>query len=220
MRTSMAIRSPAMASKRLDRRRLLLGLSVASVIALGWRPSRAAPTADQARTLIEGVSAEVLAILSDDTLSDREKLDRLVVVLNGPIDLDLAARLILGRNWKIANDDQREQYLELFRAYALANLASKLNLYRGQKFEVVGAQTVGKKDALVTSRILNDGQPPLQVDWRLRERDDGRLIAIDLIVEGVSLIVTLRSEFGSVIERQGFDGLLAELRQRIKQQQA
>lgn len=209
-----------MASEPLARRRLLLGLSAVGLSALWWRPSFAAPTADQARALIEGVSAEVLAILSDGALSDRQKLDRLIEVLSGPIDLDLAARLILGRNWKVANDDQRAQYLELFRAYALANLASKLHLYQGQQFEVVGAKTVGKQDALVTSRILNDGQPPLQLDWRLRERDDGQLVSIDLIVEGVSLIVTLRSEFASVIERQGFDGLLAELRQRIKQQAA
>ena len=82
---------------------------------------------------------------------------------------------------------------------------------------MTGAKVVSDKDALVTSRILSDGEPPLQVDWRLRQRNDGGLVTIDLIVEGVSLIVTLRSEFASVIERLGFDGLLAELRQRIAQ---
>jgi ABC-type transporter MlaC component len=55
----------------------------------------------------------------------------------------------------------------------------------------------------------------LHVDWRIREHDDGRLIAIDVIVESVSLIVTQRSEFGAVVERRGIDGLLEELRRRI-----
>ena len=82
---------------------------------------------------------------------------------------------------------------------------------------MTGAKVVSDQDALVSSRILSNGEPPLQVDWRLRERDGGAPVTIDLIVEGVSLIVTLRSEFGSVIERQGFDGLLVELRQRITQ---
>ena len=139
---------------------------------------------------------------------------------NEPIDLDLVARLILGRHWRTADDGQRQQYLELFREYALANLASKLHLYRGQSFEVTGAKVVSDQDALVTSRILSDGEPPLQVDWRLRQRSDGGLVTIDLIVEGVSLIVTLRSEFASVIERQGFDGLLAELRHRGSRRRA
>ena len=206
-----------MPTSPFGRRRLLLSLLAAGLLPLGWRAAGAAPSAEDARALIEQVSAEVLAILSDPALADRQKFDALVELLERPIDLDLVARLILGRHWRTADDAQRQEYVELFRAYALANLASKLHLYRGQSFEVTGAKVVSDKDALVSSRILSDGEPPLQVDWRLRERDGAGPVTIDLIVEGVSLIVTLRSEFASVIERQGFDGLLAELRARIAQ---
>jgi phospholipid transport system substrate-binding protein len=210
-------RTPSISTSRFDRRRLLLAALAAGLLPLGWRAAGAAPSAEDARALIEEVSAKVLAILSDQALSDRQKFDALVELLDGPIDLDLVARLILGRHWRTADAAEREEYLALFREYALANLASKLHLYRGQSFEVTGARVVSDQDALVTSRILSSGEPPLQVDWRLRERDGSPPVTIDLIVEGVSLIVTLRSEFGSVIERQGFAGLLAELRQRITQ---
>jgi phospholipid transport system substrate-binding protein len=199
------------------RRGRWLSLLAILLLPLAWRPVDAAPSAESARALIEEVSAEVLTILSDQSRGNRQKFDDLVVLLEQPIDLDLVARLILGRYWRTTDDGQRQQYLQLFREYALANLASKLHLYRGQSFEVTGAKVVSDQDALVTSRILSDGEPPLQVDWRLRQRSDGGLVTIDLIVEGVSLIVTLRSEFASVIERQGFDGLLAELRTRIAQ---
>ncbi len=199
------------------RRGRWLSLLAILLLPLAWRPVDAAPSAESARALIEEVSAEVLTILSDQSRGNRQKFDDLVVLLEEPIDLDLVARLILGRYWRTTDDGQRQQYLQLFREYALANLASKLHLYRGQSFEVTGAKVVSDQDALVTSRILSDGEPPLQVDWRLRQRSDGGLVTIDLIVEGVSLIVTLRSEFASVIERQGFDGLLAELRTRIAQ---
>ena len=204
-------------SDLFDRRRALVVALAASLVPLGWRTARAAPSAEAAQSLIQQVSTQVLTILSDQGLSNRQKFDDLVGLLSQPIDLDLVARLILGRHWRTANDAQREAYLELFREYALANLASKLHLYQGQSFEVTDAKVVSKQDAVVTSRILNPGEAPLQVDWRLRARDDGRLVVIDLIVAGVSLIVTLRSEFSAVIERQGFDGLLAELRQRIIQ---
>jgi phospholipid transport system substrate-binding protein len=199
------------------RRGRWLSLLAILLLPLAWRPVDAAPSAESARALIEEVSAEVLTILSDQSRGNRQKFDDLIVLLEQPIDLDLVARLILGRYWRTTDDGQRQQYLQLFREYALANLASKLHLYRGQSFEVTGAKVVSDQDALVTSRILSDGEPPLQVDWRLRQRSDGGLVTIDLIVEGVSLIVTLRSEFASVIERQGFDGLLAELRTRIAQ---
>ena len=159
------------------------------------------------------VGNDVLDVLRDPAAAKQEKFERLVTLLDEPIDLDLVARLILGRHWRSASEAQRAEYLELFRAFALHTLASRLDVYGGQKFEVTGSKVVGRQDALVSSRILGEG-PPLTVDWRVRQRDDDKLVAIDVIVEGVSLIVTQRSEFGAVVERQGLDGLLAELRRR------
>jgi len=200
----------------LGRRRLLGGgLGLALLALVSWQGVRAEPSADAARTLIETVGQEVLDVLRDRSLSDQQKFDQLVALLNGPIDLDLVARLILGRHWRTANEAQRAEYLELFRAFALHTLASRLDVYGGQDFEITGAKVVGRQDALVSTRILSEG-PPLAVDWRVRELDDRSLVAIDVIVEGVSLIVTQRSEFGAVIERQGLDGLLAELRRRAE----
>jgi phospholipid transport system substrate-binding protein len=200
----------------LGRRRLLGGgLGLALLALVSWQGVRAEPSADAARTLIETVGQEVLDVLRDASLSDQQKFDQLVALLNGPIDLDLVARLILGRHWRTANETQRAEYLELFRAFALHTLASRLDVYGGQDFEITGAKVVGRQDALVSTRILSEG-PPLAVDWRVRELDDRSLVAIDVIVEGVSLIVTQRSEFGAVIERQGLDGLLAELRRRAE----
>jgi phospholipid transport system substrate-binding protein len=125
------------------------------------------------------------------------------------------ARLILGRYWRTASEQQRADYLKLFRAFALHTLATRLDVYGGQDFEVTGAKAVDDRDAVVSTRIVGHGAP-VKVDWRVRELDDHNLVAIDVIVEGVSLIVTQRSEFGAVIERQGMDGLLSELRRRAE----
>ena len=200
----------------LGRRRLLGGALALALLGLGsWHGLRAEPSADAARDMIQTVGDEVLDVLRDGSLSDQAKFDRLVALLSGPIDLDLVARLILGRHWRTASEAQRAEYLKLFRAFALHTLASRLDVYGGQEFEVTGAQVVGRSDALVSTRIVSEG-PPLEVDWRVRELDDKSLVAIDVIVAGVSLIVTQRSEFGAVIERQGLDGLLAELRRRAE----
>ncbi|MGI9437429.1 MAG: MlaC/ttg2D family ABC transporter substrate-binding protein [Geminicoccaceae bacterium] len=177
----------------------------------------AAPSTSAARDLIQNVGTEVLDILSSDG-SQNQKFERMVELLDRWIDLDLVARLILARHWRTADEVQQAEYLKLFRAYALDSLASKLNIYDGQEFEVTSAEAAGKKDAVVRTLIYSGDRPPLHVDWRLRERDSGELIAIDVIVESVSLIVTQRSEFGAVIERRGIDGLLLELRQRIENQ--
>jgi phospholipid transport system substrate-binding protein len=200
----------------LDRRNVLYGVPLALVALLaGGTRGHAAVSADAAQAMIESVGVEVLAVLRDPDLVPQQKFDRLVVLLDGPIDLEMIARLILGSHWRTASEAQQAEYLELFRAFALDNLATRLHVYDGQDFEVVGAQAVNDRDAVVQSRVTGAGQPALKVDWRVRERGDGNLVAIDVIVEGISMIVTQRSEFSAVIERRGMDGLLAELRQRV-----
>lgn len=214
---SMTIRKRAMRSEHLAPLRrfgLLFGLVLMMPLLLA-QPSTAQPTAEEARDLVQDVGDQVLGILRDDGLDSQQKVTRLASLLEGPIDLELVARLILGRHWRTASPQQRGEYLELFQAFALDSLASQLHVYEGQEFEVTGARVVGDRDAVVSTRIVSPERPPLDVDWRLRQVDD-HLVAIDVIVEGVSLIVTQRSEFGSVVERRGLEGLLSELRQRVK----
>lgn len=197
------------------RRRSLLAAvpAFALLSAIGATPGHAAPNPDDARDLIQTVGTKVLDILRQDASQD-DKFDQLVALLDSSIDLDLVARLILARHWRTADEAQQAEYLKLFRAYALDSLASKLHVYNGQEFEITDSRPAGKKDALVRTLILSPDRPALHVDWRIRESNDGGLVAIDLIVESVSLIVTQRSEFGAVVERRGIDGLLEELRQR------
>lgn len=208
-------RKMTMVTENMDRRRLLQAVpSLAIASALPWTPALGAASPDEARDVIQNVGEQVLDILKSDVSKD-DKFDRLVDLLDRWIDIDLVARLILARHWRAAEEAQREEYLKLFRAFALDSLASKLHIYNGQEFKVTSSQPAGKKDAVVKTLIIGPDRPPLHVDWRLRQRDDGSMIAIDLIVESVSLIVTQRSEFGTVVERKGMDGLLEELRARV-----
>jgi phospholipid transport system substrate-binding protein len=199
----------------IDRRGLLSAISaVALGSMIGTTTVHAAPSPEDARNLIQTVGTQVLEILKRD-IAQQEKFEQLVSLLDGSIDLDLVARLILARHWRTANEAQKAEYLKLFRAYALDSLASKLHIYNGQEFEITESQAAGKKDAVVRTLIHSPDRPPLRVDWRIRESSERGLIAIDVIVESVSLIVTQRSEFGAVVERGGIEGLLQELRRRI-----
>jgi phospholipid transport system substrate-binding protein len=155
----------------------------------------------------------VLELLQGD-LGDEERRARLVELLNEGTDLDLVGRLVLGQHWRTADQAQREEYTELFRQFVMQNLASRLDSYQGQSYTVTGAQVVDDRDAVVSTRITRPGAPPLRVDWRLRE-SDGELLIIDVIVEGVSMVVSQRSEFASVIGSSGMEGLLGRLRQQV-----
>ena len=98
----------------------------------------------------------------------------------------------------------------------LATYAARFRAYSGQRFEVTGSQTLSDGDVMVASRLIPRAGEPILIDWRVRETDGGPQI-IDVVVAGVSLVVTQRSEFQSVVQSKGFDGLMALLRQRIGQ---
>jgi phospholipid transport system substrate-binding protein len=201
--------------ENMERRRLLKTIPLIAIAsALPWTSAHAAISPEAARDVIKNVGEKVLVILQSDGSKD-DKFHELVALLDEWVDLDLVARLILARHWRKADPAQQEEYLKLFRAYALDSLASKLHIYNGQEFDITSSKLAGERDAVVKTLIVSGDRPPLHVDWRLRERDEGGLVAIDVIVESVSLIVAQRSEFGTVVERNGIDGLLKELRRRV-----
>ena len=94
--------------------------------------------------------------------------------------------------------------------------AQRFGDYKGQKFEVKSARPVGNGDVLVTSFIIpTDGSDNIQVDWRVRNKG-GTMKIVDVLVSGVSMSVTQRSDFSSVIQRGGgsVDVLLKYLKEK------
>ena len=88
--------------------------------------------------------------------------------------------------------------------------ASQLGLYQGEVIEIEKSAPLSKKDTVIYTLILRDGEIPLRLDWRVRETDHG-LKVIDVVAEGVSMLTTKRSEFTSVVAREGVDALIGRL---------
>lgn len=206
----------------LDRRSLI----AASLALLGAlmpaRALRAVPTVAAAEEVVQRLVDQLWQLLAEQGGDEIDQQD-LIAVLEEGTDLTLLGRLVLGRYWRQANPRQRTAYLRLFRRYMVQTFVQRLRQYVGNDpgepgaaFQVVASRPVGSRDILVQSRLLPPNSQPLRVDWRLRERPDGPVI-IDLIIEGISLLVTQRSEFAAVLERNGVDGLLTELHARVTQ---
>ncbi len=207
----------------VTRRQLFKGaIAVFSTLA-GGRAGHAAATArdaENAKALVGRLVEHILQVIGSNADS-RGQERRLMAAIESQTDLSLLARMTIGRYWRRASIQQREAYVELFREYLLKSFTLRLKSYAGSDmgpakdhFAIVGARAVGKNDVVVRSRIDPPSGAPLQVDWRLRAKNE-RLFVIDLVVEGVSLLITQRSEFGSVLERIGMDGLITELRTRV-----
>lgn len=195
----------------VSRRPVIVTLAALPVLAVARARAEPAPS-----EFIRSVGKETVEILQRDGATDAQRIDALVDVLNRATDLPLVARLVLGPYWRQASEQQRADYIELFRDLVVKTMADRLGSYGGETFEISGERAVDERDTLVATRISRpaQGNAPINVDWRVRNAG-GRLAIIDIVAEGVSMVVTQRSEVGSVVAQKGLDGLIADLRQRL-----
>lgn len=199
---------------------LVLGVLLLALVSSGARAD-AFPAAEQT---VERLVQEIATLLASSESGADVEIDQLGTVLDREADLGLLGRLALGRHWRTATPEQQAEYDELFRVMMLRRFAGYLNAYSGNQLdgsvadliEVQGSREVAGGDIMVDTIVTTPDRPPLSVMWRLRERGETPAV-IDLIVEEISLLITQRAEFSAVIEREGVDGLLAQLRTQLEQ---
>ena len=127
------------------------------------------------------------------------------------------ARFVLGRYWRSASEQEQQEYLKLFQDYVVFVYGTRLSDFNGERFKVRGSRTDESGTIVSTDIISQKGDAPIKVDWRLIT-DHGAFKINDVIIEGISMLVTQRSEFASVIQRHGgqVGELLAMMRERTK----
>lgn len=196
---------------------LTLGAYTAPVITGQAISQAAAPVSEEsAKSFITKMSGEGLAFLGNANLTMPQKKKRFKALLDTHFDIKTIAQFALGIHWKTAKDQQKKEYLDLFENMVVNVYARRFSEYNGQKFEVQSSRKRGKRDYIVSSIIkppANESGPEVAVDWRVRNKN-GQLKVIDISVEGISMIMTQRADFASVIQKGKGDieFLLTELR--------
>ena len=197
--------------------RAFLAGAVLLVFSFAGRPAIAQQDTTAAQALMRDLGAEVIEVISDhQTMTDMiEDLRRL---FTQNFDTDTIGRFVLGRYWNVATAEQQTEYLGLFREFIIQTYARRFTEYSNEEVVVQSARPEGDRDVMVISRIIRQAGPPVSVDWRIRQRG-GRAQIIDVIIEGVSMALTFRDEYRSIIERNGgrIEPLLEALRRQIDQ---
>ncbi len=183
---------------------LLLALSPLGAIA-------APPGA--ASAFIKRLGNEAISVLQapGTTLEQREA--RFRGLLAQGFDMPFIGRFVLGRYWRSATPEQQSEYLQVFTEYVLQVYSARLGGYAGETLSVVNERPAGTKDVVVNTRIERPSGPPVEAAWRVR-MVEGPPRIIDVALAGVSMAVTQRDEFASVVQRQRVNGLIEMLRMR------
>jgi phospholipid transport system substrate-binding protein len=165
--------------------------------------------------LVKKITQDVLdAIKSDKQLAagDRQKALKLAEEKILPhVDFEEATRLAVGRSWSQASAEQKKRLTEEFRRMLVRTYSSAIGTYQGQTMKVLPARMKpGDTDVTVRNHYIRPGAQPVQLDYAMRKTDGGWKI-YDIVVEGVSLVITYRSEFDAVVRQDGIEGLVKRL---------
>ncbi len=167
---------------------------------------------EDAQKFVDTLANEALTTIGKKDLDRDVKQKKLQALFDDHVDIDWIARFVLGRNWRTATPEQQERYLENYRAFLLNNYTSNFENFTNSNYNIVRS-TEGSKDGeyIVSMLLKRSGQEDIAVDYRLR-KDGKQFKVIDIIAEGISLITSQRSEFNSVISRNGLDFLIEQLK--------
>ena len=166
--------------------------------------------------LVKQVTAEVLdAIKSDRKLAagDRQAALKLAEEKVLPhIDFEESTRLAVGRAWSQATPEQKKRLVTEFRRMLVRVYSNAIQPYEGQTIQVSPVRMrPGDTEVTVHNSFKRaGGGKPVGFDYSMRKTGEGWKI-YDIVVEGVSLVLTYRSEFDAVVRQQGIDGLIKAL---------
>jgi phospholipid transport system substrate-binding protein len=193
----------------------IVAVILAVLLPLG-APARA--TNDPA-SFITDLGTRAIGVLTSG-LSDSEREKQFRALFEEGFDVPEISRFVLGPNWRTATEAQRQEFTKLFETYVVHAYSVRFSAYAGQKLKVGSSRPEGDNAAVVQSQIAlpNSNQPPVRVDWRVTGKGGAYKIT-DVTVEGVSMALTERQEFASVIQRNGgqVDALLKLLREKTGQ---
>ena len=203
-------------SFQMLRRKSLIGGLLAFLVLFGGRAN--AGIEEGANAFLRSLADQAARSLTEADTPRPERIKRFRTMFRKNFAVRSIGKFVLGRNWRRASYEEREEYLVLFEDLMVVTYVDRFERYAGESLRVKKTRVESEGIATVFSEIERPGGvKPIRVDWRVGT--NGAVYKLlDVIVEGASMSNTLRSDFGSIVRREGnqIGGLLAALREKTE----
>jgi phospholipid transport system substrate-binding protein len=188
-------------------------LAATCALMLGSTAAGESPPATQ---VIERLNATLLETLKDaEKLGFDGRLAKLTPAVEAAFDVEFMAEKSIGKHWKSLSDADKARWVALFKEFTAANYAGNLKKYSGQRFEVSGEEPSQNDTTVVRSMIIDPGSENTEMNYRMHQTPAGPKV-VDVYLKGtVSELALRRSDFTSVLERDGFEGLVTTIGGKI-----
>ncbi|MEQ8195165.1 MAG: ABC transporter substrate-binding protein [Rhodospirillales bacterium] len=166
------------------------------------------------KAVVEYLHAALLdAMKNAAKLGIKGRFESLAPKVAEAYDLNRWIRLATGQYWSKANEQQKEQLKSAFQKMSAATYASQFDGYDGESFKTV-KETPGPRDTiLVQTQIVRNGKEPVGLTYVMIEGDDRWRIVDILLDNKISQLSVRRSEYRSLLQQSGIDGLISKLKE-------
>ncbi len=181
-----------------------------------WAAPSPAAAEETPRAIVARLNATLISVMREaETLGYEGRFVRLAPVLGEIFDFPRMAGVSVGRHWRKLDGAQREQLIETFRRMSIATFAARFNGFSGERFQILGVEQAPRKAILVRNQIVKNDGKAVGIDYLLRSGEDGWRVVDVFLDAKYSEMAMKRSEYSSVLSKQGFEGLVDILEAKI-----
>lgn len=169
-----------------------------------------------ARQVVETFQDQLIDVMKQGKeLGFKGRYDKLDAAVKKSHDLPKIARIVVGKQWEELTPEQQAKLEEVFSELSVSAYAHNFKDFSGESFSFVSEEETGRGGVVVHTNLKIPGEKDVKFDYMMKKKDDSWQI-INIIADGVSDLALKRSDYTSVLNREGFDKLIAKINEKIE----
>lgn len=170
---------------------------------------------EAAKAVVERLNAALIGVMKEaKQLGYQGRYKRLEPVVREVFQFEAVAQIALGSHWKTLTEEQKAKFVKTLTELSIATYAAQFNSYGGEQFKYESEQSLRPDRLVLRYQMIIPKENPVKFDYMVNQFDDKWKI-INIIVDGISDLALKKAQYTSVIDREGFDKLMAKLAQKI-----
>lgn len=148
----------------------------------------------------------------------QQRRDEILVIVDEYFDFNEMAKRALGKSWKEVPGEKRQEFVKLFKQLLFNTYVRRIETTaKPTTTTQYDSETIEDRYAVVKTRVVGTSQQDVAIEYRLFSNAAGWKV-YDVVIEGVSLVNNYRQQFSSILNRESFDSLLQQLREKVATQ--
>jgi phospholipid transport system substrate-binding protein len=170
---------------------------------------------ESAKQVVDGFQAELIAVMKQGKeLGFKGRYDKLSIAIAKSHDLTKIVRVVVGKEWSKLSEEQQQKLVDVFSQLSIAAYAYHFKDFSGESFKFISEDDTTRGGAVIHTTLFVPGEKEVKFDYMLKKKGESWRI-INIIANGVSDLALKRSEYTNILERDGFDSLIAKINDKI-----